>query len=205
MSTNCNNKQNNCKQKKDLSMKDLLAYIEVTAPVFHAEMSELKAELEWNTAQTTAGGTTNSGGRRERWIQEIKSMMSTTTITTTNNTIATNERSINLWKTYCKPYWSRLPCSISKCPNWRLYLSRTLHKQQQVEQQQVEGGGGDEFNKYMVSTTTTTTTNNTIATNKRSITRWKTYCQTYWSLPPYSILKCPGFLWSCREKDFESL
>ena len=51
-------------------MKDLLPDIEVTAPVFHAEMSELKAELR-NTTQTTAGRTT-SGGRRRRGIQEIK-------------------------------------------------------------------------------------------------------------------------------------
>ena len=36
-------------QKKHHSMKDLLPSIVVTAPVFHAEMSELKAELEWNT------------------------------------------------------------------------------------------------------------------------------------------------------------
>ena len=43
---NYNNKQNNChNQKKHHSMKDLLSDIEVTAPVFHAEMSELKAEL----------------------------------------------------------------------------------------------------------------------------------------------------------------
>ena len=39
-------------------MKDLLCSIVVTAPVFHAEMSELKAELERNTTQTTAGRTT---------------------------------------------------------------------------------------------------------------------------------------------------
>ena len=32
-------------QKKHRSMKDLLNLILVTAPVFHAEMSELKAEL----------------------------------------------------------------------------------------------------------------------------------------------------------------
>ena len=32
-------------QKKHQSMKDLLNAILVTAPVFHAEMSELKAEL----------------------------------------------------------------------------------------------------------------------------------------------------------------
>ena len=30
-------------------MKDLLWYIVVTASVFHAEMSELKAEFDWNT------------------------------------------------------------------------------------------------------------------------------------------------------------
>ena len=61
------NKQNHChKQKKHRSIKDLLAAILVTAPVFHAEMSELKAELEMNTAQTTAGRTTKSGGRRRR-------------------------------------------------------------------------------------------------------------------------------------------
>ena len=52
-------------------MKDLLFCIEVTASVFHAEMSELKAELCWNTTQTTAGRTT-SGGRRRRGIQYIK-------------------------------------------------------------------------------------------------------------------------------------
>ena len=34
-------------------MEDLLLCIEVTAPVSHAEMSELKAE-DWNTAQSTA-------------------------------------------------------------------------------------------------------------------------------------------------------
>ena len=63
------NKQHNChKQKKHQSMKDLLCDIEVTAPVFHAEMSELKAEFDWNTTQTKAGGTT-SGGRRRRGIQ----------------------------------------------------------------------------------------------------------------------------------------
>ena len=39
-------------QKKHQSMKDSLSPILVTAPVFHAEMSELKAELEWNTTQT---------------------------------------------------------------------------------------------------------------------------------------------------------
>jgi hypothetical protein len=39
-------------------MKDLLPYILATAPVFHAEMSELKAELCANTTQTTAGRTT---------------------------------------------------------------------------------------------------------------------------------------------------
>ena len=44
---NYNNKQNSChKRKKHRSMKDLLSYIVVTAPVFHAEMFELKAELE---------------------------------------------------------------------------------------------------------------------------------------------------------------
>ena len=37
-------------------MKDLLLDKEVKAPVFHFEMSELKAELDANTAQTTAGG-----------------------------------------------------------------------------------------------------------------------------------------------------
>ena len=66
---NYNNKQNNChKRKKHRSMKDLLPYIEVTAPVFHAEMSELKAECA-NTTQTKAGRTTieqQSGGRRRR-------------------------------------------------------------------------------------------------------------------------------------------
>ena len=41
-----NNKQHNChKQKKRHSMRNLLEDIEVTAPVFHFEMSELKAEL----------------------------------------------------------------------------------------------------------------------------------------------------------------
>ena len=44
-------------------MKVLLLDIVVTAPVFHAEMSELKAELSRNTAQTTEGRTTNSEGR----------------------------------------------------------------------------------------------------------------------------------------------
>ena len=52
-------------------MKDLLFSIEVTAPVFHAEMSELKAELEWNTKQTTAGGTTRvEGGGGEEFNKE---------------------------------------------------------------------------------------------------------------------------------------
>ena len=51
-------------------MKDLLWFMSITAPVSHAEMSELKAELE-NTTQATAGRTT-SGGRRRRGIQEIK-------------------------------------------------------------------------------------------------------------------------------------
>ena len=56
---NYNNKQHNChKQKKHHSMKDLLLCIVVTAPVFHAEMFELKAELDWNTTQTKAGRTT---------------------------------------------------------------------------------------------------------------------------------------------------
>ena len=49
-------------------MKDLLPCIEVTAPVFHFEMSELKAEFDWNTTQATAGRTT-SGGRRRRGIR----------------------------------------------------------------------------------------------------------------------------------------
>ena len=63
---NYNNKQHNChKQKKHQSMKDSQYIIEVTAPVFHAEMSELKAELDWNTTQTTSGRT-QSGGRRRR-------------------------------------------------------------------------------------------------------------------------------------------
>ena len=40
------------KQKKQHSIvKDLLEDIVVTAPVFHFEMSELKAELDLNTAQ----------------------------------------------------------------------------------------------------------------------------------------------------------
>ena len=39
-------------------MKDLLPCILITAPVFHAEMSELKAELDMNTTQSTAGRTT---------------------------------------------------------------------------------------------------------------------------------------------------
>ena len=70
--SNYNNKQHNWhKRKKHHSMKDLLWPIEVTAPVFHAEMSELKAELDRNTTQTTAGRTT-SEGRRWRGIQEIK-------------------------------------------------------------------------------------------------------------------------------------
>jgi len=56
---------NNChNQKKHRSMKDLLYPILITAPVFHAEMSELKAELERNTTQTKAGRTTICGGRR---------------------------------------------------------------------------------------------------------------------------------------------
>ena len=43
---NYNNKQNSChKEKKHLSVKDLLSGILVTAPVFHFEMSELKAVL----------------------------------------------------------------------------------------------------------------------------------------------------------------
>jgi len=52
-------------------MKDLLPCIEVTAPVSHFEMSELKAEFDSNTTQTTAGRTT-SGGRRRRGIRIIK-------------------------------------------------------------------------------------------------------------------------------------
>jgi hypothetical protein len=75
-------------------MKDLLYPISITAPVFHAEMSELKADAYWNTAQTKAGRTP-SGGRRQRGIEKIKNMVSTTTTTTTNKTIATNERSIS--------------------------------------------------------------------------------------------------------------
>ena len=55
-------------QTKDQTMKDLLTSIMVTAPVFHAEMSELKAELDRNTTQTKEGRTT-SGGRRRRGIQ----------------------------------------------------------------------------------------------------------------------------------------
>jgi hypothetical protein len=66
ITTNYNNKGNNFhKQNKHLSVKDLLCPIVVTAPVFHAVKSELKAELDAITAQTTAGGT-NSGGRRRR-------------------------------------------------------------------------------------------------------------------------------------------
>jgi hypothetical protein len=66
---NYNNKQHNCHiQKNHHAMKYLLESILVTAPVFHFEMSELKAELDWNTTQTTAGRTT-SGGRRRRGIQ----------------------------------------------------------------------------------------------------------------------------------------
>ena len=45
-------------QKKHQLMKDLLPCIVVTAPVFHAEMSELKAVLDLNTTQSTAGRTT---------------------------------------------------------------------------------------------------------------------------------------------------
>jgi hypothetical protein len=51
------------KQRKHLSVKDLLCDIPVTAPVFHAEMSELKAVFARNTTQTTAGRTTSGGGR----------------------------------------------------------------------------------------------------------------------------------------------
>ena len=59
---NYNNKQHNChKRTKNQSMEDLLVCIVVTAPVFHAEMFELKAEL-WNTTQTKAGRTTSGGG-----------------------------------------------------------------------------------------------------------------------------------------------
>ena len=47
-------------------MKDLLLCIEVTAPVFHFEMSELKADFS-NTTQTTAGRTqkVEGGGGEE--------------------------------------------------------------------------------------------------------------------------------------------
>ena len=66
VSTITTNKQHNChKQNKHQSLKDLL-YREVeTAPVSHAEMTELKAELDSNTTQTKAGRTTTSGGRRQ--------------------------------------------------------------------------------------------------------------------------------------------
>ena len=53
------------KQKKHQSMKDLLFNIVVTAPVFHAEMSELKAELDWNTRQQQVEQQVERGGGDE--------------------------------------------------------------------------------------------------------------------------------------------
>ena len=48
----CQQQHTNNKQKTQHSIvKDLLDSIVVTAPVFHFEMSELKAELDKNTAQ----------------------------------------------------------------------------------------------------------------------------------------------------------
>ena len=75
-------------------MKDSLYFIFITAPVFHAEMSELKAELSANTTQTKAGRTTK--WREEAAMNSInkKNMVSTTTITTTNNTIVTHKSNI---------------------------------------------------------------------------------------------------------------
>ena len=141
-----NNKQHNChKRTKHQSMKDLLPCILVTAPMFHAEMFELKAELR-NTAQTTAGRT-NSGGREEAVRNSINEKNKLSTNNNYNNKQNNcHKRSITRWKTHCFSYWSRPPCSMPRCPNWRLYWSRTLHKQYQVKQQ-VEGGGDDEFNK----------------------------------------------------------
>tara|TARA_B110000091_G_scaffold116146_1_gene125304 strand:- start:29 stop:259 length:231 start_codon:yes stop_codon:yes gene_type:complete len=74
-------------------MKDSLYLIFITAPVFHAEMSELKAELVWNTTQTKAGRPTNSGGEAAMNSINKKNKVSTTT-TTRNETIATTKRSI---------------------------------------------------------------------------------------------------------------
>ena len=55
LSTTTTNKQTTSldtnKRHNTRLWKDLLAYIEVTALVFHFEMSELKAELYLNTAQ----------------------------------------------------------------------------------------------------------------------------------------------------------
>ena len=63
---NYNKQTTQLPQKKHQSMKVLLFPIVVTATVSHAEMSELKAELDSNTTQTKTGRTTTSGGRRRR-------------------------------------------------------------------------------------------------------------------------------------------
>ena len=81
-------------------------------------------------------------GRREfwkkswKWIDKNKYKKMCQKTATTHKSIATSERSIIWWKTYCSQYWSRRSCSMPKCPNWRLNSIGTLHKQQhkQVEQ-----------------------------------------------------------------------
>ena len=155
---NENNKQNNYhKRKKHQSMKGLPPCIKVTAPVSHAEMSELNAWFSRNTTQTKAVRTTS--GERRRW--GIASLH-------------VNER---LTETHIG-HGSRVPFRNVRIEGW-IGVEHCTNKQKQVEQQ-VEGGGGEEFNKIkkhgVNNITTTINKTKQLPLKKRSITRWKTYC-----------------------------
>ena len=176
--TTTTNKTVATNEKKHHSMKDLLSYIEVTAPVFHFEMSELKTELR-NTTQTTAGRTT-SGGRRRRgnsinkntWCQQQLLRQQTTQLP------QTKEASLDeILTVRHRSHGSRVPFRNVRIEGWigvehytnnsrwnnkwreemamKLINKKTWCQQQQLQQQI----------KLLPQT-------------KRSITRWKTYCKT---------------------------
>ena len=86
-------------------MEDLLLYILVTAPVFHAEMSELKAEADSNTTNKSRTTIVKEGGGEEFNKYGVN-----------NNNSSSNSNNNNN-KTYCFSYWLRPPCSMPKCPN----------------------------------------------------------------------------------------
>jgi hypothetical protein len=144
VSTITTNKQHNCHKQKKHHVKDSLLFIFITAPVFHAEMFELKAELDWNTTQTTAGRTT-------KW-REGAAMNSINKKHGVNNNKSNNKQNNRHKEKKHQSMKDLLPCIEVVAPVFHAEMSElkaelVWNTTQTVAGRTISGGGGDDFNK----------------------------------------------------------